>query len=500
MSSRNQRLGEEPDIVKEADDYYDLLNVEESATPEEIKESAKQLMKENHPDVSDVDNAKEIFKALNKAQQVLTDEEKRTLYDSLGHDQYVRRSEEGEITLTSSESDIASTREANQKTAGVRQQAASNDTLTQSEYLGEESSNSAGIYSTITSYSGEFTITEWINKSVKEIWTVRYGILSLLIVLFLYSENQGISPSMVPAIPTVENGLNFVMFVTIIMIGVSATTTEFAKRRMLLALSSDIEPGVEKTRQQNSYENIEEEYKDKTKEDQWRGTTTVSSPGSYSSGQQDSIDIVSRFDTKSEDKESDLPRYRTRYVRIGRALLYVAIFVNIISVFLPGSNPWVFLFELQNASTESYPLWADIGSAESSDVIFIFNIAGALIMFLSSTLGMVLMSLGISDYVWHERYRQNENFSAHIWDTAITISLSLFVGGILVSVYHTGPLFEAFNQGFVGSLLGLSSQQGISLSIIGLFAMVFIYVTFVTREFMRISMGLTSFRFWSQKD
>ncbi len=73
--------------------FYDVLGVDEDASQGEITDAYRQKVKEYHPDVSDKDDADDVFKRVVQAEEVLGDEEERDRYDSLGHEAYMRRVE-----------------------------------------------------------------------------------------------------------------------------------------------------------------------------------------------------------------------------------------------------------------------------------------------------------------------------------------------------------------------------------------------------------------------
>ncbi|GAB4832620.1 hypothetical protein Ancab_006638 [Ancistrocladus abbreviatus] len=72
-----------------ARDYYEVLGVSRNATPSDIKKAFYALAKQHHPDMNKEDpDAEKKFQEINKAYEVLKDEQERAAYDQLGHDTY----------------------------------------------------------------------------------------------------------------------------------------------------------------------------------------------------------------------------------------------------------------------------------------------------------------------------------------------------------------------------------------------------------------------------
>ncbi len=67
-------------------DYYDILGVEKSADEVELKKAYRKKAMKYHPDRNSGDKeSEEKFKEINEAYEVLSDHEKRNMYDQFGH-------------------------------------------------------------------------------------------------------------------------------------------------------------------------------------------------------------------------------------------------------------------------------------------------------------------------------------------------------------------------------------------------------------------------------
>lgn len=67
-------------------DHYDVLGIVRTASPEEIKAAFRKLASQHHPDKNPDDpGASTRFKEISLAYQVLSDPQRRSLYDRMGH-------------------------------------------------------------------------------------------------------------------------------------------------------------------------------------------------------------------------------------------------------------------------------------------------------------------------------------------------------------------------------------------------------------------------------
>ena len=78
-----------------SEDFYSVLGVDRDASEAEIKRAFREKASEHHPDVSDDPNAEEKFKRIQDAKEVLLDDEKRRIYDQMGHERFQQADKRG---------------------------------------------------------------------------------------------------------------------------------------------------------------------------------------------------------------------------------------------------------------------------------------------------------------------------------------------------------------------------------------------------------------------
>jgi molecular chaperone DnaJ len=74
--------------MAEKADFYDVLDIKRDATKEQIKDAYRKLAMQFHPDRNKSPEAEEKFKEISEAYAVLSDDQKRQKYDTLGHQSF----------------------------------------------------------------------------------------------------------------------------------------------------------------------------------------------------------------------------------------------------------------------------------------------------------------------------------------------------------------------------------------------------------------------------
>ncbi len=78
-------------VADETNSFYDLLDVPQTASTEEIKQAYRAKIRQYHPDSCEEAYAEEMTFALNRAVDTLSSQAERMAYNELGHAQYHRQ-------------------------------------------------------------------------------------------------------------------------------------------------------------------------------------------------------------------------------------------------------------------------------------------------------------------------------------------------------------------------------------------------------------------------
>ncbi|XP_022073540.1 dnaJ homolog subfamily B member 9-like [Acanthochromis polyacanthus] len=100
----------EPLPAASQNNYYETLNVEPTATDSQIKKSFRKLAMKYHPDKNKSTDAEKTFREIAEAYTVLSNKDKRKLYDSVGHEAFLNNDpdDEQEMSFSFSFSDFFS--------------------------------------------------------------------------------------------------------------------------------------------------------------------------------------------------------------------------------------------------------------------------------------------------------------------------------------------------------------------------------------------------------
>lgn len=71
---------------KKGKDYYQVLGVSNNASQDEIRKAYKKLALQYHPDRNPSEEAQEKFKDITHAYEILSDSEKKEIYDKYGEE------------------------------------------------------------------------------------------------------------------------------------------------------------------------------------------------------------------------------------------------------------------------------------------------------------------------------------------------------------------------------------------------------------------------------
>lgn len=73
------------DTMADKRDYYQVLEINRSASADDVRRAYRRLARQYHPDINPAAEAEERFKEINEAYEVLSDPNRRATYDRFGH-------------------------------------------------------------------------------------------------------------------------------------------------------------------------------------------------------------------------------------------------------------------------------------------------------------------------------------------------------------------------------------------------------------------------------
>ena len=115
---------EKGEIMADYKDYYKILGVNKNATDAEIKKAFKSAARKYHPDLHPESKKAEMtekFKDVNEAYAVLSDKQKRTIYDQVGQEGYQNYARGGGASAAPVPPEGRPAKPADHRPAGLRE-------------------------------------------------------------------------------------------------------------------------------------------------------------------------------------------------------------------------------------------------------------------------------------------------------------------------------------------------------------------------------------------
>lgn len=452
--SNSSNMGSNPDTTKVTySNFYELLGVDQDENADVIESRGRQLLAKNHPDTSSRENAKEIYKTLNRAQVVLTDPDQREIYDRLGHTEYIsRREKDGSVSQSGTISTSGFTPANN-----IGSQNGADEPKTTSTERNERNTTHKDVSSGTEGYGSLTDIDESSNaqdsmwRIFRQIWFVRIVMAGLVLGLGVHAATVSGSP--VPSIfidnlsSTVTGSLSVI---STVIIGVTVIATGALAYAVLKSVEDTIElqSSTDKVRRQRQ-------------EDASRGYN-VNSPDNPTQGRTSDWDLTTQQDTLADERttpgytrSNPMLKYGTRMLAIGAVILGAGTLPT-------GMSPLQYLY-LSLTTEPEVPLWIDVGIG-SQPVQLLINSAVGVVVALVCFIGLLALLNGVSKEVWHRHYLTPGNYLPFLWDTLMSIIVTL---GILGAIFGREPVTSTaptqLPQTAIQMLAATDGMTGLSL-------------------------------------
>lgn len=448
----------------EYDDFYELLGVTKRADEEEIKEIGRDLMASHHPDINDEDGARELYMKINRASDVLSDPEQRKIYDTLGHDQYIQRREEGgEMELSE---DIMEEESAGGITVGgvVDGEGAGVTDVSDQDYGGESGSG----YDSIDEVSIEKTPAERVSDLYKRIWGLKTGLFAVLLSSLYYvkieyaSQATTLYESSILAAENTTIELSVLVGVVGVMVLVSVTGGIYSQR----TLRGDREELHAKRKKAREKERQRESEKSSS------GLNTSTKSRTSETWDDPELDLTDITDSStSNDYTGTRPN---NSLTAGGWGVFAILFFTLVSSVSPGSNIWVFTTSILSGGGTPIP-WLPM-SDSLAEMEVLMNMAGMGVLIFLLVISLPLVIHGLAKKRWYNYFYKDEAKRVWVFEgvlsgvAAMTVTSVLFGSEVL---YYT----TAFSGGVLTDLLSIyQGYTNITFSLVGLLIIFILYL------------------------
>lgn len=418
------------------DDFYDMLNINENVSVDDVNALCRKLLARYHPDKSNKPDARDIYKKINKSKDVLGNKGQRRIYDKLGHDEYMNeRKESGrEQILNKYSNDISELRTEEDEDRKPKQQ-------TQS--VTESSDSSEDDKELLDDLEAKKKIQDIYKKSwIAKLVSIPVLILPIVFSVIFFEQQYN---SLVTSLNSYINvfSLPVVTLLIATIVGLLASVISGVVPQWLLR---DIENNIE--------------YKD-TVLDSFVSDNDAFERNDVMKNQEASDDGVGRNISKqaedwddteeyTDDKDTKVIRYNWSF-KNGQRLLLFGLITSVIFSFSNGSHPMLYTYSLFTGQNEDFIL--DFGSEGVLEIVKLVNGTIGMVLLSSFLFGLVFTSHGISKEVWYISYFTDDSINTSVWDSIIYILGYTFVLTLVLGSTEIASLTGVTNIGVIGNIV-----------------------------------------------
>lgn len=442
-------------------DFYELLEVDQTADTELIENRGRQLLAAYHPDRSENEDSEEIYKLINRAQVVLTDPSQREIYDRLGHEEYIeRREKDGTVshrgTITS-----GSFTPATESRETMDSDGSTNATTERNERNTGQADGSREIegYGTISEIeeSSHSRLSIW--RIFRQMWAVRLLIGVTAIAAGVYAGKVG--GGVVPSVFT-DGVTSTVTGNMAVVTGSITTLTIVATGLIAYAVLKQVEDDITLESQLNQRQQQNQEDS--------RGYNLDTGPTNRQQASSD-WDVDTQRNTVGNNSQTLTTERTNSLLKSGTQALILGVLVIGIGSFLIGDNPIQYLYTFSTPGVSEAIAWVQGESGPSLGGVVV-NLALGVITLIICIAGGIATAVGLSKEVWYRHYFTKQNHVPFVWDAAVgtlvttAVIGSAFLGEPVEWMSLSGlptPIQQAFAAGgqetgltlFIVSVLGL---------------------------------------------